>query len=151
MVYALSNLTAFTVLTIAGRELQSDRIESYRGLAKRSPFLAGSLFVALLSLAGVPPLGGFFGKFLILLAAVQNGIPLIALIGLLGVVVSLYYYLSVVKVMYFEEPREEGKIPVRYSVKILLIVLLAGIFATGLWQAPLFSLARSAVQSLFHF
>ena len=147
--YGFSNLTAFLVLTVAGRELESDRIEAYRGLAKRSPFLAGSLFLAFLSLAGIPPLAGFFGKFLVLLAAVQNGLSWLALIGLLGVAVSLYYYLSVVKTMYFEEPREEKPVTVSASSKFILVLLMSGILLAGLWQAPFFAFAQSAAHSLF--
>ena len=147
--FAFSNLTVFLVITLAGRELESDRIESYAGLAKRSPFLAGSLFLALLSLAGVPPLGGFFGKFLVLLAAVRGGLSWLALLGLLGVAVALYYYLSVVKTMYFQEPREESAIRVSASSKFILILLMAGLLAAGLWQAPFFAAAQTAAKSLF--
>ena len=149
MAFGFSNLAVFLVITIAGRELGSDRIEAYRGLAKRSPFLAGSLFLALLSLAGIPPLAGFFGKFLVLLAAVQNGLAWLALLGLLGVAVSLYYYLSVVKTMYFEEPSGETPVTVSLSAKWILVLLIAGILLAGLWQAPFFSFASSAAQSLF--
>ena len=147
--FGFSNLTVFLVLTLAGRELESDRIDAYRGLAKRSPFLAGTLFLALLSLAGIPPLAGFFGKFLVLLAAVQNGLSWLSLLGLLGVAVSLYYYLSVVRTMYFEDPREESPIAVSSSSKFILVLLIAGILLGGLWQAPFYSFASSAVQSLF--
>ena len=147
--FGFSNLTVFLVLTIAGRELESDRIDAYRGLAKRSPFLAGTLFLALLSLAGIPPLAGFFGKFLVLLAAVQNGLSWLALLGLLGVAISLYYYLSVVRTLYFEEPREETPIAVSCSAKIILILLITGILLAGLWQAPFFAFSASAAHSLF--
>lgn len=147
--YGFSNLAVFMIITIAGRELESSRIDAYAGLAKRSPFLAGAFFLALLSLAGVPPLAGFFGKFLVLLAAVQNGISWLALLGLLGVAISLYYYLSLVKTMYFEEPRETAPIGVSASARFVLVLLMAGILLAGLWQAPFFAFASSAVKSLF--
>ena len=149
MAYAVSNLAAFFVITLAGRALQSDRIADYRGLAKRSPFLAVVLFTAFLSLAGVPPMAGFFGKFLILLAAVQSNLAWLALLGALGVALALYYYLSVVRVMYFEEPAQDSAIPLSLFSKFLLLVLVLGILILGVWQAPFLDFARKAAGSLF--
>ena len=147
--YAITNLAAFFVITLAGRELKSDQINSYRGLAKRSPFLAGILFVALLSLAGVPPLAGFFGKFLILLGAVRGGLAWLAFIGALGVAVSLYYYLSIVRAMYIDPSTNENPIVLNSSSKFLLLFLTLGILLIGLWQAPFFHFAEFAANSLF--
>lgn len=149
LAYAVSNLAAFLVLGIVGRNIQNDHIEGYRGLAKRSPFLAACLFVALLSLAGVPPLAGFFAKFLVLLAAVREGLAGLALIGALTVAVSLYYYLSIVRKMYFEEPSSEKALEVIPASRFFLIVLVAAIFVIGLWQAPFLKIATMAAGSLF--
>ncbi len=147
--YAFTNLCAFWVITLAGNALGSDRIESYRGLTKRSPLLAGALFTALLSLAGVPPLAGFFGKFLVLFAAVKAGLEWLVVLGVLGVAVSLYYYLSIVRVMYFTEPLEDSPIKVCPASKAILIVLIFGILAAGIWLAPFWALAETAAKSLF--
>ncbi len=149
IVYALSNLCAFWVITLVGRASENDRIDAYRGLAKKCPFLAGAFFISLLSLAGVPPLAGFFGKFLVLLAAVQSGLSWLALVGALGVAVSLYYYLSIVKTMYFEEPGAEHPVTVCMGSKIVLTVLMAAILLAGFWQAPFWDFAKYAVKSLF--
>ncbi len=147
--YAFANLAAFYVITIVGQNLKSDELNAYRGLAKRSPFLASTLFVALLSLAGVPPLAGFFGKFLVLLSAVNSGLWIVALIGSLAVAVSLYYYLSIVRLMFIEESSFEGKIEITGSLKLLFSLLIAGTLIAGLWQAPFFGWAQSAASSLF--
>ncbi len=147
--YAVTTLAVFLVLTVAGVQLQSDSITAYRGLSKRSPFLAGVLFIALLSSAGVPPLAGFFGKFLILLAAVKQGLEWLALLGALGVAVSLYYYLSVVKVMYVEEPHREDPITVSFSARCLLTFLCFAILLVGVWQAPFLYFAQNAARYLF--
>lgn len=147
--YAFSTLTAFLAVTLVERESNDNQLSAYRGLAKRSPILAGSLFVALLSLAGAPPLAGFFGKFLVLLAAARAGIAWLALLGSLAVVISLYYYLSVVRVMYIEEPLEKTKIEVPPSVRISLILLSVGIVLIGFFQAPVLALAQAAARSLF--
>ena len=149
MTYAAANLAIFFVITLAGRALGSDRIESYRGLSRRSPFLAGALFISLLSLAGIPPLAGFFGKFLVLFAAVREDLGWLALLGALGVAVSLYYYLNVVRVMYAEEPNRGGTIALPFFPKILLIGLILAILFLGVWQTPFLRFSDHAVKSLF--
>jgi len=147
--YAVSNLAAFFVITLVGGQAGTDQLEGYRGLGKRAPFLAGALFIALLSLAGVPPLAGFFGKFLILLAAVKSGLGGLALLGALAVAVSLYYSLSVVRVMYFEDSGGEEKFSVSISSELILACLMAGILVAGIWQQPFLGLAALAARSLF--
>lgn len=168
LVYVMANLAAFFIITVVGRRtgrhgetgrasLQSlagsDGIQAYAGLGKRSPFLAGMMFLALLSLAGVPPLGGFFGKFMILLTAVRGGYTNLALLGSILVAVSLYYYLNLVRVMYFSAeggPASGGDaIHVPVSCKTVLILLAAGIIVAGLWQAPFFAVVQQAAKSLF--
>lgn len=149
MVYSLSNLAAFMVISVTGRELESDNIKSYRGLVSRSPLLAAVMFIALLSLAGIPPLAGFFGKLLLLLGAVQNGLLWLAILGAVLVAVSLYYYLSVVKVMYVDEAITPSQIPLSLCSRVILVVLAAGIIVMGIWQAPLYYLAENAAAALF--
>ena len=90
LAYLFTNLCVFLVVVIVGRHTHSDRLEDYAGLAQRSPLLGCALFVSLLSLAGVPPLGGFVGKFLLLMATVQSGLFWLAVIGGINVVISLY-------------------------------------------------------------
>ncbi len=137
--YAVSNLTVFTVMSLVEKEPSSQEISSYTGLSKRSPLLAAALFVSLISLAGVPPTAGFFGKFLVLLAAVQSNLGWLALVGLIFVVVSLYYYLSVIRLAYSESEVSDSPIIVSMPFKILLLVLIAGVFVLGLFQSPLYS------------
>ena len=130
--YGVTNLTAFLVIVIIERHHGSAQLEAFRGLAVRSPFLAGIFFMALLSLAGVPPLAGFFAKFGVLLAAIKAGLPGLALIGALFVAVSLYYYLGVVRTMYFEEPVSKSPVPVNADSRVFLILGGAAIVFTGL-------------------
>lgn len=147
--YVISNLAAFQVITLVGKNAGNDSISAYRGLGKRSPFLAGIFFISLLSLAGVPPLAGFFGKFLILMAAVRGGLDNMALLGALLVAVSLFYYLNIVRVMYFDAASDESPIQVPASSKAVLLLLTAGMILTGLFQAPFFAAVQTAVKSLF--
>lgn len=148
--YGLTMFAAFFIITLIGRELKSDHLSAYTGLGKRSPFLAGVFFLALLSLAGVPPLAGFFGKLLVLLAAVQNGLAWLALLGALAVAVSLFYYLSIVRTMYFEPSGTESQLRIEpsLSTRYLLIGLSTAILVIGVWQEPVLRLIKLAVYSL---
>ncbi len=150
MAYAVTTLSVFLVISIAGRELGSDQIDAYRGLGKRSPFLAGAMFLALLSSAGVPPLAGFMGKFLVLFTAVQAHLNLLALVGTMAVAVSLFYYLSIVRVMYFDESSHDHEpIALCPASKTILLALSAAILILGFYQAPFLHYAQHAAHYLF--
>ena len=146
LTYALANLAIFFVLSLTANELKSDQIDAFRGLAERSPFLAASLFIALLSLAGVPPLAGFVGKFLILSAAIRDHLMWLALIGILAIPISLYYYLGVIRSMYLEEPVHTASITVPGSAKLILGLLITGILLAGFFQNPVFRIVENALQ-----
>jgi NADH-quinone oxidoreductase subunit N len=147
--FGVSNLAAFLVISIVSSKLGSDRIEDYRGLFKRSPLLGAAMFIALLSLAGIPPLAGFFGKFLVLLAAMQQGLTWVALLGLLAVAVSLYYYLNLIKKMYVDENINEKAITFSEGSRGYLIILMIAIIFIGVVQAPFYTFATNAAASLF--
>ncbi len=147
--YLVTNLAVFLVITAFSKQVGSDEMRDYAGLSKRSPFLAAAMFIALLSLAGVPPLAGFFGKFLLLMGAVAEGYLWLAVIGSAAVVISLYYYLSLVKTMYVDEPADPSPIPVSLPVRAALYTCLLGIFGIGIWQEPFVNLAFAAVKDLF--
>jgi len=154
MAYLFTVLGVFGVVVIVGGVTKSSRIDDYAGLGRRSPFLALVLTCGLLSLAGVPPLGGFFGKFLVF-NAIIGGHPAVgctlAFIGAAGVVISMYYYLCVVKRLYIHEAPEgapNGPVPVSRTMKVMLMTCLAGIFVLGVFQAPFVHLADSAAHAL---
>lgn len=107
MAYMLMNILAFGVAIACGRKGDRD-IEHYAGLARTSPLLAAAMALAMLSLTGVPPTVGFVGKFYIFSAAIQAGYLDLAIIGLLASVVSAFYYLRVIVVMYMHEPSREA-------------------------------------------
>ncbi len=148
LAYALTNLSAFLVVFAVEQAEGSHEIEAFRGLAHRSPLLAAGMFLAFLSLAGVPPLGGFFAKFFILLSAAKSGILWIVFVGAVNVAISLYYYLAVIRVVYFEKPRKDTPISLSLPLTLLLFVLMAGIVLIGIWQAPFFHFASRAANSL---
>ncbi len=154
MAYLFTVLGVFAVVVIVNGAVKSHAVEDYSGLGRRSPFLALVLTCGLLSLAGVPPLAGFFGKFLVFRAVIAKGTLiayLLAYVGAAGVVVSLYYYLCVVKRLYMHEAAEgsdQGPIPVSRGLRAVLVVCLAGVFLLGTAMAPFYDLARSAASAL---
>ena len=126
LVYTFMNIGAFAVVIVLGRKgAENTGIESYAGLAARHPLLALAMSVFLLSLAGIPPLAGFMGKFYVLSAAVKAKFYWLAVIGVLNSVVAVYYYLRVIMAMYFKdavgEPVRPDFSPV-YSIVIVICV-----------------------------
>ncbi|MCM8811597.1 MAG: NADH-quinone oxidoreductase subunit N [Candidatus Omnitrophica bacterium] len=147
--YLVTNLAVFLVVTVFSSHTGSDEIKNYAGLSKRSPLLAMVMFIALLSLAGVPPLAGFIGKFMLLLGALSQGHLTLAIIGAVAVVISLYYYLIVVKVMYVDRAEDSSPVPVSLPMRLALLFCLLGILGIGIWQEPFLSLSFAAVKGLF--
>ena len=148
--YVVTNLAAFGVVILFARTAGTDEIKHYAGMSRRSPYLALAMLVAFLSLAGMPPLAGFFAKFYVFAAAVKAGMIWLAFIGVLNAIVGLYYYLIVLKVVYVN-PAPEGAEPIDIPnlSKIALVVLSIGIVLIGTASAPWFNWAMQAAQDLF--
>ena len=146
LAYLFSNLTVFLVVVEATPRIGGETLDHYRGLSKRSPLLAAALFVGLLSLAGVPPLAGFAGKLFVLLRTVETHQMWLVAIGAINVAISLYYYLMVVKRMYFDAPERLDRIQISGASAAVLAALVAGIFAVGLIPEPFLSRIASAIQ-----
>ncbi len=136
LTYLFANLGAFAVVIAVGHVLGSDEIEDYSGLNRRSPILAFAMLLFLLSLAGVPPLAGFIGKLYIFVAAIKEGLYTLITVGLLNIVISLYYYLIVVKKMYIAEPTDPSPLPVSGPMKAVLYVSIAATLAMGVYPQP---------------
>jgi NADH-quinone oxidoreductase subunit N len=135
--YVLMNLGAFGCVVLVSNSIRSDRIKDYAGLYKRDPAIAFMLTVFLLSLAGIPPLAGFLGKFMVFAAAVESRFILLVIAGVVNSVVAIYYYVRVIKFMYLDEPpRTFEAQPRPISLQIALIVALAGILIVGLFPMP---------------
>lgn len=147
LLYVFSNLGAFAVTTLV--EMQSDGssdLEAFSGLGSRSPMLAAVMTVCLLSLAGIPPLAGFAGKFYLFSGAVQAGYLWLAFIGLIMSMVSVYYYLNVARVMYTGEKTSEEAVAVGPAARLALWVCLAGTLFIGIYPGPLSQLAELAIR-----
>jgi NADH-quinone oxidoreductase subunit N len=148
--YLVTNLAAFGVVAIFWRVSGSDEVSAYAGLSRRSPWLALALLVALLSLAGMPPLGGFVAKVFVFMAAVRAEMYWLAFIGVLNSIVGLYYYLTVIKVVYLYRSDDDNKpVPVTRPSAIALVTLSLAIVLIGTLFAPWFSWSTTAAAALY--
>jgi len=151
LAYVFANIGAFAVVIVASNATVGtvgEEMEDLAGLNRRSPFLAFSMLVFLLSLAGVPPLGGFVAKLYIFAAAMYQEMFFLVIVGLINVVISLYYYLVVVKKLYVSEPRETTPLSISWPMRWVVGISVAGVFILGIWPRPFVDLAISAT-SLF--
>jgi len=149
MALLLMKFSAFLVVTVVAGDGKNLEVEDLAGLHRRSPILALTLMVSLFGLAGIPPTIGFTAKFLVFVAAMERGHFALVLIAMINVVVSLYYYLLVIKAAYLTEPREEtGPQAVSLSIRILAAALASGMVVAGFFPTYLMEIADSAVQVL---
>lgn len=138
--YVLMSTAAFGVILALSRAgFEADRIDDLRGLNQRSPWFAGLMAIAMFSLGGVPPLFGFFAKLLVLQAAIQSGMLWLAIVGAVAAIISLFYYLRVVKVMYFDKPAEDSMLAVTGdgSLRWVLSLNALGLVVMGVFWGPL--------------
>jgi NADH-quinone oxidoreductase subunit N len=150
LAYALTNIAAFTVVAAFSRITGSDNLDDYAGLAQKEPMLAFVFLLALLSLAGIPPLAGFTGKFYLFYAAMQKGYLWLVVIAALNSTLSLYYYLLILKQMYiFDRKKEFAKITLPLSIKAILLITMIGIFALGIFPGPVIDITTDIAQKLF--
>ena len=144
LTYLFANLGAFAVVIAVSNLIKSDEIEDYNGLNRRSPFLAAAMLLFLLSLAGVPPLAGFIGKLYLFVAAIEQELYTLLIVGLINIVISMYYYLIVVKKMYINEPADPSPLTVSVPLKTAVYVGIAGTLLLGIWPKPFIDWAVSA-------
>ena len=136
------------------RQLDGEDISGLAGLNQRSPLLAATMTLAMVSLAGIPPLAGFFGKFLLLKAVIEQGPAhpgyyCLAFTALAGVVISLYYYFGVIRAIYWSDDAADlSPIPVSRPIRVSLYGCIAGMFYLGLFPGAVVNLATEAVKVL---
>jgi NADH-quinone oxidoreductase subunit N len=148
-IYITMTLGVFAVILSmrrAGGMVES--IDQLAGLARTHPGMAFAMALLLFSMAGIPPLAGFFAKFFVFLAAIKAGLYVLAVIGVLASVVGGYYYLAIVKTMYFDEPAE-GFVGMPAALRVVLGVCALFNIVFFIYPAPLVGVASAAAQSLF--
>jgi NADH-quinone oxidoreductase subunit N len=152
--YLFTVLAAFMVIALVMRHLESEDISGLAGLGQRSPLLAATMTLAMVSLAGIPPLAGFFGKFLLLKsvitqAATNPGFYCLTFVTLAGVAISLYYYFGVIREMYWSKGADEPTpIPVSCAIRVAIGGCIAGMLWLGLFPGPVWNLAEQAAKTL---
>ena len=137
--YLLMTLLAFLVMTVVSSHTGGDDISNFNGLARRSPFLAFGMLIAMASLAGVPLTVGFLGKFLVFESAMQQHQYLLIGIGAVTVAAGFYYYLKVVRAMYWKEPTCETQIPISPLTGLTILILSVAIIGLGIYPQPVFN------------
>jgi NADH-quinone oxidoreductase subunit N len=144
--YALTNLGAFTAIIAISNKLDSDLIQDYSGMGRRAPLLALALTLCLISLIGMPPAAGFMAKFYIFSGAVQHGLLWLVVIAVVNSVISAYYYLRVVKVMWLGEPASEEKVPSSGALRLALSLSCLGVLLLGIIPGYIMKLAELAAK-----
>jgi NAD(P)H-quinone oxidoreductase subunit 2 len=153
LIYLFMNLGAFAGVILFGLRTGTDQIKDYGGLASKDPLLALCLSISLLSLGGIPPLAGFFGKIYLFWAGWQSGFYLLIFMGLITSVISIYYYLRVVKIMFIKESQEmslcvQNYPPIAVSFKPIELGMgfcIFGSLFSGVFLNPIVQVAQSTI------
>ncbi len=141
VIYSIMTVAAFGLLVLmSNKGVEIENVDDLRGLNKRNPWLAFMMLIIMFSMAGVPPTVGFFAKLLVLKALVDVQLTWVAVVGLMFAVVGAYYYLRIIKVMYFDDAIDTTPVKLSTSMNIIfslncLSLLYLGIFPSGLITA----------------
>jgi len=151
--YIATNLLAFGIVMAFSRITGQEEIKEYAGLSRRSPLLGLMMLAAFLSLAGMPPFGGFVAKVFVFAAGVQAGYTWLVIVGIINSIIGVYYYLNVLKFVYLyrmpNEDEEGNPVPLTRPYSIALVVLVVGVILIGTVFAPWFGWSDAAALNLF--
>jgi NADH-quinone oxidoreductase subunit N len=152
VVYMLAVVAMFGVIAVLYKGEDFD-IGKFSGLHQRSPFLAMIMTCALASLAGIPPLAGFFGKFLLIKSAalqvnLTSSYYYLVAVAIVGVAISIYYYFKIIKLIYWDEPTDQTKLSISYPLVVLLVLCMAGMLCYGIIPSELVDAAKLAAKSI---
>ncbi len=147
LTYVFTNIGAFAVLAVfARREGEDQTFHQYTGVGRKHPWLAAAMALFMFSLIGVPPTGGFWGKYYLFLAAVNGGLGWLALVGLLTSVISAFFYLRVIVDMTMREPERPSPDRIYPALVTTLAVTALGTVALGVWPGPWLQLAQAGLK-----
>lgn len=145
LVYAFMNIGAFAVIImLRSADVRGDNISDYEGLAKTHPLAAALMLVFMFSLTGIPPTAGFMGKFYVFMSAIQAGYTWVVIIAVIFSAISAYFYLRIVMMMYFKEPKETFEISSTPAIGLALAVAFVGVIAIGIIPTFFVNIARIA-------
>jgi NADH-quinone oxidoreductase subunit N len=150
--YLFTNLAVFSAVIAFENATGSSQIADYRGLVKRAPLVAGVMLIGLLSLAGIPGTAGFLGKFFVFGSAIQRGsyqTLTLAVVGVVASAIAAFYYLNVVRQMFFEEADEDAEpVAVPLGLQVGLVLTAVAILVVGIYPQPFIELATESIQML---
>ncbi|SEJ02004.1 NADH dehydrogenase subunit N [Propionispira arboris] len=149
VLYMVANVGAFAVTLAVYNQCGSDDIEDLSGLSQKSPLLAVVMTVSLMSMAGLPPMAGFVGKMYIFMAIADSGYLWLAILGLVMSMISVYYYILVVRAMYSNAVKDQQIFTMSGSLRIVALLSLIATLFIGIYPAPLATLANAAAMALW--
>jgi NADH-quinone oxidoreductase subunit N len=149
LVYAVMSLGAFGMIILLSRAgFEAERLEDFKGLNQRSPWCALLMLLLMFSMAGVPPMIGFFAKLLVIQAAINAGLVWLAVVAVLFAVIGAYYYLRVVKLMYFDDAEDTQAIAASIDMKILIGVNATALLLVVPWVGAVLEVCARAIRAL---
>ncbi len=150
LVYVLMSLGAFGMILLLSRAgFEADRLDDFKGLNRRSPWLAFMMLLLMFSLAGIPPTVGFYAKLAVLQAVIGIDYVWLAVVAVMFALIGAFYYLRVVKLMYFDEPHEPAPITVSADIRLVMSANGLAILALGILPQPLMAVCVYAIQVSF--
>jgi NADH-quinone oxidoreductase subunit N len=150
IVYVLTSAAAFGMILLLSRSgFEAEELEDYRGLNQRSPWLAFLMLLAMFSLAGIPPTVGFYAKLSVIDVVIKTGQIWLAVVAVLFSLIGAFYYLRVVKLMYFDAPRETAPIESSLDARMLLSVNGLAVLVLGILPGPLMTLCLAAIRTVY--
>lgn len=147
-IYLFMNLGAFYIVMLIANKINSEEIDDYKGLGYSLPLLGTALGIFLVSLTGLPPTAGFIGKLYLFIALVDANMITVAVIALLNTVISLYYYVRVLKAMFLVKTEKQINVPLTPLNYIVILLLIAPVLILGIYFTPLVNIAKESVQLL---
>ncbi len=142
--YAFTNLGAFICIIAISQKIRSDKIADYGGMWRRAPFLTLALAICLVSLTGIPPTAGFFGKFFIFQAGIEADLAWLVIVGVLNTLVSAFYYWGVIRAMFLGGSESDERVRVSPSIGLSAGIATLGVVAFGIVPGPLLEAANDA-------
>ncbi|RLW56488.1 MAG: NADH:ubiquinone oxidoreductase subunit N, partial [gamma proteobacterium symbiont of Stewartia floridana] len=148
LVYALMSAGAFGIIIALSRKgFEAENLDDMKGLNQRNPWFAGMMLLLMFSMAGVPPTVGFFAKLFVLDAVISVDLTWLALVGVAFSIIGAFYYIRVVKLIYFDQPEDETPLSIGVDTQVMLSINGLSMLVLGLFPAGLLSLCAAAIGS----
>jgi NADH-quinone oxidoreductase subunit N len=146
LVYALMSAGGFgVVIALSRKGFEAENLDDLKGLNQRNPWFAGMMLLLMFSMAGVPPTVGFFAKLFVLDAVVSVDLTWLALVGVFFSIIGAFYYIRVVKLIYFDQPTDETPLSIGVDTQVVLSLNGLAMLVLGLFPAGLFTLCQRAI------